>query len=120
MTPIDWRFDAIWAIGCIACRKFGYPERRCQVHHQNLDEHAGQLQLGDSHTVGLCEWHHQGITTDGYCADEITIKLGPSMKHQPIEFREKFGSDEQLLQYQNELIEDFRATVVGGVPRRMA
>lgn len=111
MTPTERRFDAIWEIGCIACRKAGYYSRT-QAHHQNLGAHAGQKQLGDMFTVGLCPWHHQGITEFGYCADEMTIKLGPSMKHQPIEFRKRFGSDEELLAYQNELIEEWKGTVV--------
>lgn len=119
MTPTDWRFDAIWTIGCIACRQLGY-KRRPHVHHQNLGEHAGQKRLGDSFSVGLCEWHHDGVTSGGYCADEMTIKFGPSMKYQPVEFRERFGSDDDLLRRQNDLIEKFRATVVGGVPRRVA
>lgn len=116
MNPTDWRFDALWSIGCMACLKLGY-QRRPQVHHQNLGQHAGQKRLGDRYTVALCEWHHEGIT-QGSCADEMTILFGPSMKHQPVEFRKRFGSDEELLKYQDERIEKFRATVVGGVPRR--
>lgn len=111
MTPTERRFDAIWEIGCIACRMAGYC-RRTQAHHQNLGGHAGQKQLGDMQTVGLCPWHHQGHCDPGYCADEMTIKLGPSMQHQPVAFRERFGSDEKLLTYQNKLIEEWKGTFV--------
>lgn len=116
MTPIERRFVRIYEIGCIACYRRGW-FNECQVHHQNLDEHAGQQRLGDEFTIGLCPWHHVGEPIGGLTAFECGRLLGPSMKHQPLKFRETFGSDQDLLRLQNERIEEAESAVVG---RRIA
>lgn len=108
MTPTERRFDAIYDIGCIACRKRGY-SRPCQVQHLNLGGLAGQKQLGHSYTIGLCPWHHQAVKDFGYCSDEMRIKLGPSLAQQSKLFRETFGTDDELLAYQNQLIAERKA-----------
>ncbi len=106
------RFDRICSIGCIACRKRGWfnlPD----VHHENLGGHAGQLRLGDKHTVGLCPWHHRGLALSPLTAEQCRKILGPSLAHEPVKFREVFGSDESLLALQDSLIDDLERVVVG-------
>jgi len=110
------RFRRIYEIGCLACRKFGWFSE-CQVHHLNLDEHAGQKRLGDEATIGLCPWHHQGQPLGSMTAAQCRRCVGPSMQAEPSRFREVFGSDVDLLRRQNELINQAEMNVVG---RRIA
>lgn len=106
MTPAarDRRFGRIREIGCLACRQLGWygaPD----VHHLNLGEHAGQVRRGDEYTIGLCPWHHRGIGK--------FVDIGPSLAKEPVKFRQRFGSDDELLAKQNELIAEAEKAVVG-------
>ena len=91
------RFRYIGEIGCICCRRYGHKDVPCDVHHLNLDEHAGQKRRGDEYTIGLCTWHHRGFP-------QPTAEVGPSLKHEPRRFRHVFGSDDELLEDQNRLL----------------
>lgn len=112
MTFAMIRFQRIYQIGCLPCRRMGYFSA-CQVHHLNLDQHAGQQRLGDEQTIGLCPWHHVGEPIRHFTLVECRELLGPSMKHEPVTFREFFGSDTALLAWENELIERRSALMVG-------
>jgi hypothetical protein len=116
MNPRDRerRFRLIGEIGCLPCRKRGWytvPER----HHQNFGAHAGGKRLGDEATVGLCRWHHQGKPPEGMTRLQAERIMGPSLALQPIRFRETFGSDDELLAEQNELIESAERNIVGRI-----
>jgi Recombination enhancement, RecA-dependent nuclease len=110
----DRRFQRIREIGCLASRKRGWyvvPD----VHHLNLGQHAGQKRRGDEFTIGLSIWHHRGIPIEGMSEKECRRVLGPSMKHEPVKFREVFGSDDELLAEENKLIAEKEVNVVGRV-----
>jgi hypothetical protein len=40
--------------------------------------------------------------------------LGPSLKHEPVRFRQVFGSDDTLLEEQDKLVEEAERRVIGG------
>jgi hypothetical protein len=107
------RFLRIYELGCICCRRRGYFNEPCQIHHLNLDQHAGQKRLGDNYTIGLCPWHHVAEPKSGRNAEWMRLYLGPSMKSEPVKFREEFGTDLELLAEQNRLIERAESNVVG-------
>lgn len=108
MTPIQRRFDAIYEIGCICCRKLGKLRIPCQAHHLNLGGMAGQKRRGDLFTIGLCPWHHAGEYPNGHTEDGMLEEFGPSYKLHSRRFREKFGNDDALLVYQDNLIDERR------------
>jgi hypothetical protein len=108
------RFQRICEIGCICCRQYGRFSP-CQVHHQNMGQHAGQKRLGDEATVGLCPWHHVGEPPEELTTAQAVVILGPSMKHEPVRFRKIFGSDEELLAMENEAIAACERRVVGRI-----
>lgn len=114
MSPADKerRFELIYAIGCICCARFQW-FKQCQIHHLNLGEHAGAPRLGDEYTIGLCPYHHQGQPLAGLTERECFLLVGPSMAKEPVKFRASFGSDEQLLAFQNYLIERREGLKVG-------
>jgi len=106
------RFQRIYQIGCICSRKRGW-RAEADIHHLNLDEHAGQKRLGDEYTIGLSPWFHRGIPVNGMNAAQCTKLLGPSMKLEPVRFREVFGTDEELLAEQNRLIDEWDECALG-------
>ena len=55
--------------------------------------------------VGLCAWHHRGVPENFSHAEAREI-LGPSLAEGSRPFHDEFGSDEELLEIQ-EFILDF-------------
>ena len=107
------RCQRIYQIGCLACRQRGW-FNECQVQHLNLDEKAGQVRRGDEFTIGLCPWHHVGEPIQPMTAQQCRRCLGPSMKHEPVKFREVFGRDDEQLEEQNRLIEAYERGAMRG------
>jgi hypothetical protein len=97
-------------VGCIACRIEGDKrgERRhnaqTQVHHLNKFGRAGQKRRGDDFTIPLCCWHHVSLPPDGKDSKWATENMGPSLAKQSKAFRERYGTDDDLLAYTNRLI----------------
>lgn len=102
--PKARRFAWIYDIGCVACLKIEIGFEPCQIHHLNLGGKAGQKRLGDRYTIGLCPWHHQGQVPSHMPKLGFKALRGPSLALSSREFRVKFGSDDELLAYQDELI----------------
>jgi len=98
------RFDKLLALGCICCRHFGYFQPP-EIHHLNLDGHAGQKRLGHQFTIPLDSYHHRGQWAGRFHSLQFAqTLLGPSLALEPRRFREVFGTDEQLLARVNALI----------------
>lgn len=96
------RFQCISEIGCIACiledeYRRGTPP---DIHHL-ID---GGKRQGHDFTVGLCPWHHRGIPILSMTKTETQEIAGPSLAISPHQFHKKYGSDSELLSYQNELL----------------
>ena len=101
------RKDAIKDIAvCVCCRL-----RSRIVHlspHGYVDVHhllKGNKRIGHMHTIGLCVWHHRGHTLDGYNRIQMQALYGHSLAHGSKPFREQFGSDEDLLALQDEMLD---------------
>jgi hypothetical protein len=114
VTPqaYERRCQRIAEIGCLACAKRGWfcdPD----VHHLNLDGHAGQQRIGNEATIGLCPWHHRAVTWCHWSRQRMTECFGPSLALEPDRFRQVFGSDDDLLRLQNELIAEKESNLVG-------
>jgi hypothetical protein len=86
------------------------------VHHLNFDGKAGQARRGDEYTIGLCPYHHVGEPIYGMSVEQCRDVLGPSLKLHSRAFRDEFGSDDDLLARQNELIERAERAVTGRSP----
>lgn len=97
------RFERIVEAGCVACSVNGLrTNQHAEVHHL-LD---GGVRRGHAFTVGLCFFHHRGIPIGTRSVAEMTDAYGPSLYHNARAFHERFGSDEELLAIQNQLIEE--------------
>lgn len=95
---------AIVKAECIACRKRGYPDTPADAHHLlSTGRHGNGKRRGDEATIGLCKWHHVG-NPEGRNEATLFRMLGPSYFKHARQFREVFGSDDELLAEQNQLI----------------
>jgi Recombination enhancement, RecA-dependent nuclease len=99
------RWEAMKQIGCVACRQYRVAAPNdLEIHHLNEGGQAGRKRRGHDFTVCLCQWHHQGIRPAGMGGRDTEWSYGPSLKLASKDFRRTFGTDDQLLEYQNGLI----------------
>lgn len=100
------RQQAARDIGCIIARKRLGVFIPGAIHHQNVGGKHGQKNLGHDETICMNDWSHQGypLTAYGWDAAECRRRLGPSLHHEARAFRAEFGTDAELLAYQNELL----------------
>ncbi len=89
-------------IGCLACRQDGRPATPGDVHHLLV----GGRRVSHHVSVLLCPWHHRGIPPNGLNDRQAERLLGPSLAKSPRAFHARFGSDVELLEMQNRLIEE--------------
>jgi len=90
-------------IGCVACQKIGVFNPQADVHHLL----SGNRRRGHLYTIPLCPWHHRGV---GNRYADRGRDMGPSLAHGSKPFREMFGSDDELLEHTNLLIQESRAS----------
>lgn len=102
------RFERIREIGCIACRMRDTWRTTPEIHHLSKTGRHGGKRRGHRFTVGLCQWHHRGIPLPREMlpmfASDCEYIQGPSLARQPRAFRETFGEDGPLLEYQDNLL----------------
>lgn len=105
------RFAAMRAIGCLACRMnalrglatASFRPKDLEIHHLL----SGGRRIGHHATICLCHFHHQGkrlpFLEYGYKAQAEVY--GPSLEREPARFRAMYGSQDDLLQQQNQLLD---------------
>lgn len=98
------RFEQIHEHGCIIARILGLEKIPAEIHHLTIGGKHGAKRLGHDFTIGINSWSHRGETIYGWSAAECLARLGPSYAKQPRAFRERFGNDDYLLQFQNDLL----------------
>ena len=103
------RFAAMEELGCLISRVFFCrPETPGTVHH--LVE--GGRRIGHHATIYLAPWYHLGqppqVKRGGVVrqltVEEATHTYGPSLYHDRRAFERRFGTEQQLLADQDELI----------------
>ena len=98
------RFSKLQSIGCVACLINGAGQQPCEIHHivdKGYREHSG----GDMATIGLCPWHHRGVKTEGMTKTLMIEWFGPSLALEKRKFVAKFGSERDLLDYVNLILD---------------
>lgn len=94
MTPSERkeRFDALARIGCIVCRVYMQTWSEPHIHHlQGIKYRAMGKKADDKFSIPLCPAHHQHGR--------------PSVHGNPKEFADTFGTQEELLEMTNKMIE---------------
>lgn len=99
------RFERFVEIGCVACDQDGRYNFNTEVHHLNEHGLAGKKRRGDEYTVPLCAWHHRGVPPIGKNTTWAKEFMGPSFALHKLAFRERYGTDDELLQATNKQLE---------------
>lgn len=98
------RFERMSQIGCIvSILRDGRHNVLGHVHHIL----SGGKRIGHDATLYLSVWHHVGQPPNGWTIQQATEELGPSLAHNPRAFREEFGSEAELLEFQNALLDHY-------------
>lgn len=95
------RFAALRRLGCFACHVDGRL-RQCavtEIHHQL----RGGKRIGHHATIPLGRWHHQGVA-NGTANEQMLATYGPSFHKHTRAFRERYGTDAEVLAQVNDLI----------------
>lgn len=108
------RFAEFEWMGCVVARLYFGVYAAYDVHHL-LD---GGVRRGHMYTIPLAVWYHRGNPPDGYTVNEATVRFGPSMARDKTAFAARFGSDLELLEAVNAMIEHKRKIQTGGSRRR--
>ena len=94
------RWSRAQEIGCVACLLDGRLGVPGDVHHIL----SGGRRISHYHSLILCPWHHRAVPLEGGMCYTEGI-LGPSMAHSPREFKRRYGTDSELLEIQNALLD---------------
>lgn len=100
------RWEDAKARGCVACHINTVDHGLARASYGNdLEMHhllSGGRRIGHDATVCLCHFHHQAkrlpYPESGY--EEQAKAFGPSLERESRRFHEFYGTDEQLLDYQ--------------------
>lgn len=98
------RFAKLKELGCIACRLDALEADGAepQIHHFL----SGNKRIGHGATVPLCYWHHNGLPYDDIPSAWLLANVGPSFHKHTRQFRARYGSDAELLETVNRMIEE--------------
>lgn len=111
------RFTLMASIGCVISRVyFGVPETPGEVHHLL---NGGGRRRGHQATVYLHPWYHRGVpplVCSGaqfrqLTKQEAAERYGPSLAENRPAFEARFGTDDDLLEMQNALIDAYVAQI---------
>lgn len=101
------RIVLVKKLGCICCMlnmQFWMPvpyRGVCEAHHLL----SGGLRRGHLFTIGLCRWHHQAVPPREGMGEAAAIAVyGPSVATGSKPFHLMYGSDDELLEFQNALL----------------
>jgi hypothetical protein len=97
------RFEIMHDAGCVPCwlesklqgRK--YAPEPADMHHVEQDDHAK--------TYACCPWHHRGLPKNMLHESRMNQNFGPSMAKEPARYRARYGNEEDLLRFQQTMIE---------------
>jgi hypothetical protein len=89
-------------IGCVCCWKRGFEGVLSAADH----EVRGNRRVGHHATLAMCDWHHQGYLIFGLSKRDTIAERGPSLADGSKPFYAFFGSREELMEFQQTLIEE--------------
>lgn len=113
------RWNRMISFGCVACRlneidfnlrRVSYLRTRTtKLCAEKLEIHhllSSNKRMGHDFTVCLCRYHHQGdfLPVSGRLYIVQAKAYGPSLAHEGRRFRQMYGRELALLDYQNSLL----------------
>lgn len=85
---------------CVSCTLWDRYVSPCDFHHMK----SGNVRRGHMFGVGLCAWHHRGHQIEGWSRQNMADYFGPSLMDGSRLFHLTYGSDDDLIALQRELI----------------
>ena len=100
------RRAAIYETPCLACLQLSQRHGRAFCCGAVTEQHTDGRTKPDAHdkTYALGEWHHLGRTHEGWTRHSMRVEYGPSLAEGSKPFHAAFGSDDDLLKMQDDLI----------------
>lgn len=97
------RMARIKAFDCVACTitRVFRTATGVEVHHLL----SGNKRRGHLFTIPLCPWHHRG-DAGGWGVKWMEANMGPSLARTSRKFRAVYGTDDELLERTNKLLEN--------------
>ena len=83
-------YEKLVSVGCIICRKMGFPNSPAEIHHINEGRIGKRASFNK--TIPLCVIHHR--------------QGKESYHYSPKKFKEKWGSQEKLLDFTLTLVKN--------------
>ena len=97
------RFERMSAIGCVPCIIRGIHQNPPHIHHII----SGKKRLGHDYTIAKCPYHQEGQVPHGHKYEDVREVMGPSYALEPLAFKAEFGTQEELLEFQNALLDHY-------------
>lgn len=97
------RWQYMSDLGCIACALDGILGVPGDVHHLL----SGGRRISHSHTVLLCPLHHRSVGLTNKLKEEGVVSLDAN----PKEFQQRYGTPQELLEIQNQLLTKLKETI---------
>lgn len=95
------RFAKIIGRGCMACRAENIEQALPTEAHHLL---SGGKRRGHKYSIPLCSWHHRGIPRPGWNTATTRDIFGPSLRLESRAFHARYGTDDELLDRVNAMI----------------
>lgn len=65
---------------------------------------SGNIRRGHAFGFCACKWHHLGHPGEGWLADQMRLHFGPSLMDGSRLFHDTYGSDDELIELQTEIL----------------
>lgn len=72
----------------------------CQYDHKK----SGNIRRGHKFGFANCDWHHEGIPGSGWNTPSMRRYFGPSLMDGSALFRRTYGTNDELIALQNEIL----------------
>ena len=93
------------AIGCVCCALDGRLGVPGDIHHIL----SGGRRISHRHTICLDPWHHRSVKPSDTKLTTVRFKevYGPALDANPKEFQQRYGTQQELLEIQEALIQKY-------------
>jgi hypothetical protein len=108
------RVEAAKTLCCVACYVWAVRLGRMPVEDIAVlsaydHKKSGNIRRGHRYGFANCDWHHQAIPGDGWNHAHMRAHFGPSLMDGSRLFHDTYGSDDDLIALQDQLLQGERA-----------
>lgn len=105
------RWRVMQELGCVCCcldQRTGVPS---DIHHVL----SGGRRISHSHSLALCSYHHRSVKPSDTLLTDKQFKemYGPALDANPKEFQQRYGTQQELLEIQEALIQKYYEVTSG-------